>query len=361
MSDISLVIPTYNGPNYLLRSLGYYSRVGVDFPIIVADSSSDENKKRNREVIKRFPYLNILYLDDYPTTIIANLKISQTLERVKSKYAVLCGDDDFVTPNGIYQSIDFLERNPDFAVAYGRYIGFRLKDGKKKKQKFRWHLTYSSISIEFPSVEARLEYHLSTYVTPTFYAVHRTDLMKMVFREALSCTDDDVFCEVLLTMLTLIQGKAKCLDVLYGARDAEPGRGGHSPSLLDMLNAGSFDKKYARFRDCLSAHLSKHSKLPIDEAGELIDKCMSSFLHIRGLKTILPIPDSKKKIILNSLPLPDRTKRGMVILYAAVHKAFIIKPAAFYSTTVARLAFLLFSRNRNELNRIRLRLLSYSE
>lgn len=360
MRDISLVIPTYNGPSYLLRSLSYYSSVGVDFPILIADSSSDENKKRNQEVIKRFPDLNILHLDDYPTTIIANLKIFQTFEWVQSRYSVLCGDDDLVTREGIYRSIEFLNNNPDFSAVYGRYIGFRLNDGKSRKRKFRWHLAYSSASIEFPNAEDRLEYHLSAYVTPTFYAVHRTDQMKKVFREALSATDDDVFCEILLTMLTVIYGKVKCLDILYGARDAEPGRGGHSPSLLSALESGTFDGKYARFKDRLSTHLIKQSGLSVKEASELIDKCMSSFLYVRGLKTILPIPDSKKRAILNSLPLPDWTKRQIVKLYATVHKVLIIRPATFCSTTVDRLAFL-FSSNRNELNRIRTHLLSYSK
>ena len=360
IANLSLIIPTYNRPDYLRRILGYYSDFGEDYKIIVADSSSDENKEQNGKVIKRFPNLDILYLNEYPTTIMANLKIYQALEHIKTKYCVICGDDDFVTPHGIYQSLDFLEKNPDFAIAYGRYIGFKLKSGKGKKLTFRWNFSYSPRSIEFSNAEARLEYHLSSYLTATFYAVHRTDLMKMIFREALCFTDDHNFCELLLTMLTLTYGKAKSLDVLYGARDANPGRSSHAPNLADFIKAGAFDEKYARFRTCLSTHLSRNSRLDIEEAGELVDKAMSNYLHIHLLKTVVPIPKSKKRTILDSLPLPDWTKRGIVALYAATHKAFVIKPVALCNTLFAKPAFLL-SKHRDDFNKIRLHLLSYSE
>ena len=50
MPKVSIIIPTYNRPAYLRRILDYYDSFGEDFKIIVADSSSDENKiKKNRE------------------------------------------------------------------------------------------------------------------------------------------------------------------------------------------------------------------------------------------------------------------------------------------------------------------------
>jgi len=47
----TIIIPTYNRPDYLRRILSYYNEYGRDYNIIVADSSSDENKKMNKETI----------------------------------------------------------------------------------------------------------------------------------------------------------------------------------------------------------------------------------------------------------------------------------------------------------------------
>ncbi|MBA7581945.1 hypothetical protein ES708_23862 [subsurface metagenome] len=41
----TIIIPTYNRPDRLKRLLDYYNKYGKNFNIIVADSSSKENKR----------------------------------------------------------------------------------------------------------------------------------------------------------------------------------------------------------------------------------------------------------------------------------------------------------------------------
>lgn len=60
---ITITIPTYNRPNRLRRLLDYYNKYGKNFNIIVADSSTDENKLQNKKNISVFSNLDILYLD----------------------------------------------------------------------------------------------------------------------------------------------------------------------------------------------------------------------------------------------------------------------------------------------------------
>ena len=65
MINCSIIIPTYNRPNYLERILKYYNIYGKNFDIIIADSSFNKNKQINKDTISKLSKLNISYIDKY--------------------------------------------------------------------------------------------------------------------------------------------------------------------------------------------------------------------------------------------------------------------------------------------------------
>jgi len=54
ISKCTIIIPTYNRPRYLKRILSYYDNHGRAFNIVVADSSSNENKEINKKMFYYF-------------------------------------------------------------------------------------------------------------------------------------------------------------------------------------------------------------------------------------------------------------------------------------------------------------------
>jgi len=321
MAEATIIIPTYNRPNYLQRVLDYYHKYGKDFDIIVADSSSKENKKLNKEIILSFPSLNIQYIDKYSEEISSHRKFADMVNYVKEKYCLFCADDDFVTPNGIKDSIDFLEKNPDFTVVHGCYITFWLKTEKERGSQFFWETRYLNQSITFPDPKDRLIRHLSQYSQPTTYGVHRTDFLKMIYKELLNSeTDLVVFGEMLPSMLDLIYGKMKCLNILYMARQASfqyLGREAAFPrsheviTTRSLMNEGKHKEAYTRFRDCLAAHLTKKSQLDIEKSKKLVDNAM--FVYMRfDYKHVLT---AKIKYILDSLHIPDWIYKKIRLLH----------------------------------------------
>jgi len=321
MARANIIIPTYNRPNYLQRVLDYYHKYGKDFDIIVADSSSEENKKLNKEIILSLPNLNIQHLDKYPEEINPYYKFTDVVNYAKEKYCLFCADDDFVTPNGIKDSIDFLEKNPDFTVAYGYSITFWLKPKEGRKKQFFWEIRYLNQSITFSGPKVRLFKHLSGYCQPTTYGVHRTDFLKMVYKELLnSKVNPVVFGEMLPSMLTLIYGKSKCLDVLYTAREAglhylarRAGfyRGHESVSTRGFLNEGKYDNECEKFKEYLAVHLTRKSQIDIEKSKKLINKAMFIYMRL-DYKHILM---AKMKYILKSLHMPDWTYKKIRLLH----------------------------------------------
>ena len=303
MIKLSIIIPTYNRPKYLRRILSYYDEYRGDYNIIVADSSSDENKKLNSKNVMIFPELNIQHFDNYSPKINLSHKISDVLNYVNTKYSVLCADDDFITVNGICKSVDFLERNPDISCAHGHYISFYLKFDRVKKQQFCWTPIYPNKSINFSTAKSRLNFHFSNYY-PTLYAVHRTNLLKMIFSETIKYTEDDQFGELLPSMLDLIYGKMKKLDVLYSAREFIPNSCGRtSKNLLDFIKDGTYDDKYAKFRECLAKTLVSEEDISKEKAQKLIDKAINKYLGSSMFK--LKLKAGLKRIVEHNVLLKE--------------------------------------------------------
>jgi len=292
---ITILIPTFDRCIYLSRILNYYRLFKIPFRIVVADSSSEENKCINHEIISALSGLNILHLTHYPFCYQPYNKLADASNYVVTEYSVICADDDFVTPSGINQAVEFLEENPDFAVADGYYIRFWLELNSVGIPVFFWKSVYPHKSIIFPDAKSRLSYHFPNY-QPSFYAVHRADFMKKAFQEMLNSNVGFHFSELLLSMLDMIPGKTAKLDVFYCARDHipaafYPARAG----LRDLIKDGSYEQRYADFSNCLAMHLSAKGQIGVREAKKVVDETM--FLYFTSHVMSDKMKDEKTRLL----------------------------------------------------------------
>lgn len=275
MPDITIIIPTYNRPKSLERILNYYIKSGEDFHFIVADSSNKKNKEENKKIVGPKQELKVTYLDDYQEDINPWLKFADAAGRVKTTYCLFCGDDDFILPSSIIKAVDFLEKNSDFALAQGRKVIF-YKDFSGKIQ---WKETENCESIEFSDPVARFKKQLADYSMATFSAVHRTDILKIIFAETAKFTNDNRFGELLPSALALIYGKMKCLDIFYGAYEvSSKSTGIVAKSIPEFIAEGSFTEKYNNFRKCLSLYLIKKVGISEENSEKIIDESMADYL-----------------------------------------------------------------------------------
>jgi len=308
MSKITIIIPTHNRPSYLRRLLEYYREYGSNFDMIIADSSSRENKKLDKEIVQSFPNLNIQYIDKYPEKITALWKFSDIINYVETKYCVFCADDDFLVPGGVSQSVDFLEKNPDFTVAHGYYIDFWLEIKRKIEKRFCWGIRYTNQSIIFKDPKARLTEYMVKYFQDNMYAVRRTDSLKMIYKELLKSKMDlnpRLLGEVLISALPLIYGKTKCLDVLYMARELDRSR----PALIDFTHKAKYDTEYVKLKQCLAVHYQKVSKLNIGESKKIIEEILSMYVQRliapKSKQVVRQAVIERIRFVLKCLRVPD--------------------------------------------------------
>ena len=315
---ISLIIPTFNRPHFLGRLLRYYRELNFPHMIVVADASFAPACQANQNVVASLrDVLNIGY-ELWRPDIHPYSKIAQALEMVNSKYAVICGDDDFIVPRAIEQCVCFLEANPDYSVAHGRAATIVPQSGAygDSHHGLRTY-TYRQRTIDFDDPRLRLQNHLVEYA-PTFYSVHRRPDLIRNMQFACKNTIDYRFGELLPSCLSLIQGKARCLDILYLVRQSNPDSTSKKTiSWPALLTSDDFSQRLAQFHNCLAEELAGVTGMPITEAKDAVNSAFLPYLaRLRRSKAPGPSPSPFEQTV-------QRVWRVIQILPAAAGSALL--------------------------------------
>ncbi|MBD3313248.1 TIGR00180 family glycosyltransferase, partial [Candidatus Woesearchaeota archaeon] len=276
--------------------------------IFVADSSWGASKKKNIRIIKTFPDVN--YDGNYSGTLSNLQKVAKALKKVKTPYCVLGADDDFTVLRAISNAIEFLDKNPDYSAVQGDYVSFYTKESSKGKD-FFWKKIYSSRTIDDNKASARIKNLLSDYC-PTFYSVQRTEILKKSFDETIKNTKDVDFAEILQSTLCLAYGKLRYIPMFYGARESIlNSAGAKARGFFGHIKDGTYERKYARFRECLARHIIRSDKIDKENAERIINDSMSAYLMNNN--TLL----NRIRRISNTA-LPESITTNLLKVYRAV-------------------------------------------
>src|SRR3989338_5107637 len=274
---LTLVVPTRNRWDFLSRLLDYYRDFGLQYRLIIGDSS-DPSQYRSRDLAldnsgKR---LNLEYRQ-YPDTT-GTVCAAELLAHVSTPYAVWVADDDFVVPYGFDRTIDFLERHRDYSGAHGNALIFTLSsDGPFGRVMSIGR--YSQRSVEQKTASERLVDHLETYC-PTIFSVHRTELLQRSYRYVADLKLDNCFGELLPSSLPIVCGKIKKLDILYMARQAHAGMVSRTinPGVFDWITGPRWLEQWISFRDCLTKELAQQDAIKLEVAREVVEKAFWGYL-----------------------------------------------------------------------------------
>ena len=212
--DYTLIIPTFNRPFLLKKLISYLSYKGVDFEIIVLDSSDKRIKETNIGLCTNSG-LNLRYFD-YPTDLHFKHKLLDGLKKVSTGYVSLCADDDIVFPDSLQACVNHLADHTDYVACQGYYIGF----SQREDSRFDIRLVYSSPSIEGSSPSERILQLLKKYEALS-YAAYRTPVFKRLWEKTLEI-DSYLYIELFLALATVTNGKVKRLNSIYYARNSVP-------------------------------------------------------------------------------------------------------------------------------------------
>lgn len=116
--NVSIIIPVYNGENYLERFLdSLLKQTYVDVQIIIVnDGSTDRSVEiindKKEKIEKKFEELIILNCENGGAAYAVNI----ALKYVKGKYLTWADCDDVLHPTNIEKKVMFLENNPEYGL-----------------------------------------------------------------------------------------------------------------------------------------------------------------------------------------------------------------------------------------------------
>ena len=261
----TLVIPTFNRPELLKKIIHYYRDRAPWIDLLVLDSSRTEIAQQNAAVLSLFG-AGVSHVV-FPEDVAVVSKLADGLALVRTPTVSFCADDDLVFPHGLAEAIAFLDGHHDYVCAHGLYLNFRTAG-----QDLFLSSEYSSPSIEAAHSGARV-FQLCQKYESLFYAVFRTQDAHGVFT-ALTANSTLHFQELFQSVAAVIQGKAKRLPVIYGARrsgpPAEAGRDKWQTYTWFADNPAEVLEHYRIYRDLLEAFYQAQVTAPRSPRQEFV-------------------------------------------------------------------------------------------
>ncbi|MFQ6026873.1 MAG: TIGR00180 family glycosyltransferase [Dehalococcoidia bacterium] len=272
--NLTLLIPTKNRADFLIRLLAYYRDQGFQGQICIGDSSEAAVVEQTRRAIAGFQNkLNIVYKEYYDLNSATCLL--RLLDHVVTPYAALLPDDDFLIPNGLQQCIAFLEEHSDYSAAHGVGALVQLQsDGAYGPVLGASY--YRQPNNEEDAAPDRLLHHLSNYGVSLF-SVHRTECWKLMYQGVDTLSDTTFAAELLPCCLSAVLGKIKELDCLYLVRQVHEQRY-LLPDKYDWITSEGWLPSYQKFRDRLVEELTRQSEISVNAAGEVVKQAFWTYL-----------------------------------------------------------------------------------
>jgi glycosyltransferase domain-containing protein len=180
MNLLTILIPTFNRPDFLNLNLEYYKSIHSKYPIFIADGT--EKKKflnKNQRVINFYKkFLNLHYYRDNSFYF---ERIYKALKFIKTKYCIIQADDDFISLDFLKKGLDILEKNKNINAVNGLFHSIVLN---KSNNKFYYNKNYydnykiSNLLLNSNNLDQRI-YEINKFKFCSVFLLQKTtDLIK---------------------------------------------------------------------------------------------------------------------------------------------------------------------------------------
>lgn len=273
-NKLSIMIPTFNRPEYLARLLAFLNGFAeTGFSIFILDSSREKFKAMNRTAVKAFDRLDLKYLE-YDKGIDLFDKLRSGIQLVDTEYVCLCADDDFICEKGITKSLEILEKDKNLLSVKGKNLYFERDKSKLNEYDF-----FDGLYDYDPFV--RLEKIVEGFVPSLTYQVFRAVPYKKVFsffeENSGILPHNPIFVEYLIYFIIIMTGRIGKLNTDFNIRDKGVPRACAADNFPHSVIDGSFNDDYILFRNVIDRYC-RVLNISIPDFDNRIDKIFVSFL-----------------------------------------------------------------------------------
>ena len=271
---VTLMVPTMNRPEFVIRMLRHYRRLGFKGRIAIGDSSKPELVERTRRAIPDLGgALDVVHLEMPGLGLAACLQ--QLANRLDTPYATILPDDDFVVPGSLERCIQFLEQHPDYVAAHGAGLTVTL-DSNGLYGNVVFCAPYPQPVSEADRASDRLRDHLGRYQVSLF-SVHRAASWRLMMGDVHRMEDVSFAAELLPCCLSVVLGKVKELEGLYVVRQSHNLRL-ELPTMFDWIATRVWFPSYEVTVGCLAEALAQQDGIALDQAVGVVKQGFREYI-----------------------------------------------------------------------------------
>lgn len=315
MKKLTLVIPSYNRPDYLIRNMSYWSGRGPIVHILDGSEHPIESSLLH-EFDKNIKYHHI------PTPL--EHRINEACGLIETEYASLLADDELFIPSTLQSSIEELEENPELVSCMGRCMSFYWENGSVYGNP--QYPRMKNLSISDNSPEERMLRHMQNYVPSSIYSVVRSNIWKTAFKQHNEFqTSVLAIWELQVEISICYLGKTKIIPKLHWLRSMENQSVHRALGFRDWWDSKKFRAEqeifFRRLAKTLSATDGREFKSVLLEVSKAFDTYVKHQLAISRYKKRLnlrreilrKVPDSVKSLIKQYLPLTLNSQKQSLL------------------------------------------------
>ena len=215
--SFTLVLLIKGRHEFTYRWLIYMNKINFKYPILIGDGQNDDETMKMIKKININKNLDITYYryDTHSGYLDYYKMKNDILSKVKTKFVMLCDNDDFILPSGLNDQINFLSKNNDYISASGRILNFEI-DGYDyvcygRKPTFLEPCSYFRLEEPLSNWSEQIK-SVFTKFQPNFYNVFQTKELKIISDELIDLNFSDlVINEFYIQLRASTLGKSKIL------------------------------------------------------------------------------------------------------------------------------------------------------
>ncbi len=202
LKKTSIIIPTKNRKNFVLRTLNYYLEKKINFNVYVVDSSEIPLDKN---IISKYYFLKYFH-----KKLKTQEAILYALNFVDTEYCIYQGDDDIFIPDNLKDFETILDNDKEISAVGGKIIGINIENDDYKGKIS--HLSeYKTDQVLNNNKFFRLKYFCKNYFVCLFY-LSRTKHIKKAYEISSSVEIPEVNGEICQVFFLALSGKIKLID-----------------------------------------------------------------------------------------------------------------------------------------------------
>jgi len=303
---LTIIIPTKNRSDFLIRQLIYLYETGYKHCIDIGDSSTGYHLEQTKLFIRRVG--SKLKINHFEYPVLNSFEtLKQLVNNLSTPYAAFAGDDDFLVPSSLDKCIEFLEGHQGYSAVHGEGAAITLNLRGPFGQIVRENY-YRQPIVEHEKASERLKHHLHNY-SVSLFSVHRTQTWYAMYRDVNSHSYDGFVEELLPCSTSVVIGKIKQLDCFYLMRQNHNQRFA-LPTLDKWILSSNFYKSYDAFSKSLAYNVVQQDSISMIEALDIVNEAFTYYLTNRNIHNVIDtFTDNQRQDLFRLFPKLHSAKK----------------------------------------------------